>query len=222
CCLSILASAIHFIVISFKFPLIKNDPKEFDATVVQETRMTKVLTDPYTKLLSIFLITSMVMLIFSQFTFQELIKVQYPNQRELTNFLAYFNATIYVLSFIMQTFVNDKVVSNYGIKIALMLMPLIVGVFALSASITGLTFGFSPETAPTTFIYFFLFIALIRLFNNMIRDSLENPMFKLLFIPLDSRYRFGIQSKVEGVVNETGRFTAGALIFIFASISFFK
>jgi len=43
----------------------------------------------------------------------------------------------------------------------------------------------------------------------MIRDSLENPMFKLLFIPLDSRYRFGIQSKVEGVVNESGRFIAG-------------
>ena len=222
CCLSIMISASIFIVISFKFPLIKNNPMEFDVTVIKETGMVKVLTDPYTKLLSIFLITSMIMLIFSQFTFQELIKVQYPNQRELTNFLAYFNATIYVLSFIMQTFVNEKVISNYGIKIALFIMPIIVGVFAISASFSGLFFGFTPEMAPNTFIYFFLFVALIRLFNNMIRDSLENPMFKLLFIPLDSRYRFGIQSKVEGVVNETGRFAAGALIFMFASVTFFK
>lgn len=222
CCLSIMVSAVHFIIISLKFPLIKNDPKEFDKTVIEETKMAKVLTDPYTKLLSLFLVTSMVMLIFSQFTFQELIKVQYPNQRELTNFLAYFNATIYVLSFLMQTFVNDRVVTNYGIRIALMLLPIIVGIFALSASFIGLTFGFTLETAPNAFIYFFLFVALIRLFNNMIRDSLENPMFKLLFIPLDSRYRFGIQSKVEGVVNETGRFTAGALIFLFAAVPFFK
>ena len=87
-CLSIIASAVIFIVISVKFPLIKNDPKEFDVTVVKETSMVKVLTDPYTKLLSVFLIISMVTLIFGQFTFQELIKVQYPNQRELTNFLA--------------------------------------------------------------------------------------------------------------------------------------
>lgn len=221
-CLSIIATAIHFIIIALKFPLIKNDPKEFDKTVIEETKMKKVLTDPYTKLLSLFLIVSMVVLIFSQFTFQELIKVQYPSQRELTNFLAYFNATIYVLSFLMQTFVNDRVVSNYGIRIALMLMPIIVGIFAFSASFTGIIFGFTPETAQGAFIYFFLFVALIRLFNTMIRDSLENPMFKLLFIPLDGRYRFGIQSKVEGVVNETGRLTAGSLIFIFAAIPFFK
>ncbi|MEJ0057466.1 MAG: hypothetical protein WDN75_18530 [Bacteroidota bacterium] len=222
CCLSIIVSAVHFIIISLKFPLIKNDPTEFDVTVKEEIKMSKVLTDPYTKLLSLFLIISMVTLIFGQFTFQELIKVQYPNQRELTNFLAVFNGTIYGLSFLMQTFVNDKVVSNYGIRIALMLLPVVTGVFAVSASFVGLVFGYTPEMAPNTFIYFFLFIALIRLFNNMIRDSLENPMFKLLFIPLDSRYRFGIQSKVEGVVNETGRFIAGALIFVFAAIPFFR
>ena len=221
-CLSVILSAVFFIVISVKFPLIKNDPKDFDITVKKETSMGKVLTDPYTKLLSVFLIISMVTLIFGQFTFQELIKVQYPNQRELTNFLAYFNATIFGLSFIMQTFVNDKIVSNYGIQIALMLLPIVMGIFAISASVTGLVFGYTPEMAPDTFIYFFLFVALIRLFNNMIRDSLENPMFKLLFTPIDNRYRFSIQSKVEGVVNETGRFTAGVLIFVFASIPFFK
>src|SRR5882757_9102364 len=37
CCLSVIVSAVHFIVISLKFPLIKNDPKEFDDTVKEET-----------------------------------------------------------------------------------------------------------------------------------------------------------------------------------------
>ena len=222
CVLAIIASAIHFIVISVRFPLAKNDPREFDKTVIEESSMTSVIRDPYTKLLSIFLVISMVMLILGQFTFQQLIKVQYPNQEDLTSFLAFFNAAIYGLCFIMQTFVNDRVVGNYGIRVALMLLPIVVGFFALSASFSGLVFGYTPEMAPNTFIYFFLFVALIRLFNNMIRDSLENPMFKLLFIPLDSRSRFGIQSKVEGVVNETGRLVAGALIFIFATLSFFQ
>ncbi len=222
CGFSIILSAILFIIISVRFPLIKNDPKEFDATVVKETSMKSVLKDPYTRLLSIFLIVSMVTLIFGQFTFQELIKVQYPNQRELTNFLAFFNGTIYGISFIMQTFVNDRIISNYGIRIALMILPVVVGVFAISATFTGLIFGYTQQTAPATFIFFFLSVALIRLFNSMIRDSLENPMFKLLFTPLDNRYRFGIQSKVEGVVNESGRLTAGALIFAFATLSFFE
>ncbi|MBL7864406.1 MAG: hypothetical protein JNK10_06000 [Cyclobacteriaceae bacterium] len=222
CVLAIIASAIHFLVISYRFPLSKNDPKEFDKAVMQETSLRSVVKEPYTKLLSIFLVISMVMLILGQFTFQELIKVQYPDQLDLTKFLAFFNLAVYGLSFVMQTFVNDRITSNYGIRVSLLLLPIVVGFFALSASFSGLVFGYTPEMAPKTFIYFFLFIALMRLFNNMIRDSLENPMFKLLFIPLDGRIRFGVQSKVEGVVNETGRFAAGALIFLFASISFFE
>ena len=222
CCLSIIVSAIHFIVIAYKFPLVKNDPSEFDEEIKKDAKLARVLKDPYTKLLSIFLVISMVMLILGQFTFQELIKVQYPDQLDLTKFLAFFNAAVFGLSFVMQTFVNDKVIGNYGIRVALMLLPLVVGFFALSASLIGLIFGYTPAMAPRTFIYFFLFVALIRLFNNMIRDSLENPMLKLLFIPLDSRSRFGVQTKVEGIVNETGRLTAGALIFGFAAISFFQ
>ncbi|MBL7845821.1 MAG: HEAT repeat domain-containing protein [Cyclobacteriaceae bacterium] len=221
CAISIIISASFFIAISLKYPLAKNDPWESDRSVIKEAGIIRVIRDPYTKLLSIFLVVSMVMLILGQFTFQELIKVQYPDQLALTKFLAFFNAAIFGLSFIMQTFVNDRIVSNYGIRVALMLVPIIVGFFALCATFSGVYFGYTPEMTDK-FLFFFLFVALIRLFNNMIRDSLENPMFKLLFIPLDNRSRFGIQSKVEGVVNESGRFAAGAIIIGFATMASFK
>ncbi len=222
CAISIIISAIHFIFIAYQFPLAKNDPRDFDRSMIKEASLSKVISEPYTKLLSVFLVISMVMLILGQFTFQELIKVQFPDQLALTKFLAFFNLAIYGLSFVMQTFVNDKIVSNYGIRVALMLLPIVVGFFALSATFSGLVFGYTPEMAPNTFIFFFLFVALIRLFNSLIRDSLENPMFKLLFIPLDSRTRFGVQSKVEGVIGETGRIVAGAVIFVFATLSIFQ
>ncbi|GAB1446385.1 hypothetical protein MASR2M41_21590 [Flammeovirgaceae bacterium] len=164
----------------------------------------------------------MVMFIFNQYAFQDLINEQYPDQRELTDFLAYFNGGIYLLSLIMQTFVNDKVISNYGVKVSLYVLPVIVGIFAIGSLLTGFIFGYDIAVTPTTFIFFFLFMALTRLFNAMLRDSLENPVYKLLFIPLDSRLRFGIQAKVEGVVNESGRFIAGTSIFLFALIPFFN
>ncbi len=222
CALSMILCAAFFIAISLRFPLAKNDPKEFDKSVLKEAGVRRVLREPYTKLLSIFLIISMVMLILGQFTFQELIKVQYPDQLSLTKFLAFFNAAVYGLSFIMQTFVNDRITGNYGIKVSLMLLPVVVAVFAISASATGIYVNLGSNVSTMAAQLFFLFVALTRLFNNMIRDSLENPMFKLLFVPLDSRARFGIQSKIEGVVNEFGRFTAGALIFIFGSLAFFN
>jgi ATP:ADP antiporter, AAA family len=222
CNISILIASSIFIIISLKFPLNKNNPKEFDETVRKETRFNRMFKDPYIILLGLFLMTSMATYVFSQYSFQNIINVQYPNQRELTNFLAYFNGSIYAISLFMQTFVNDKILSNYGMRTSLFILPVIVGVFALGSVVTGLIFGFDPAGDPTTFIFFFLFVALTRLFNGMLRDSLENPVFKLLFIPLDNRYRFGIQSKVEGVLNESGRFIAGVVIFAFTLIVGFK
>ena len=65
-------------------------------------------------------------------------------------------------------------------------------------------------------------VCMSRLFNFTLRDSLENPVFKLFFIPLDNRFRFTIQSKVEGIVNESARFIAGLLIFVLAFVPFFN
>lgn len=222
CAISILLSAILFIIISFRFPLTKNDPRKFESTVRKETSFGKIFKDPYVMLLSVFLMISMVMFIFNQYAFQDLINEQFPDQRELTNFLAYFNGGIYFLSLIMQTFVNDKIISNYGIKISLYVLPVIVGIFAIGALFTGVIFGYDIALTPTTFIFFFLFMALTRFFNATLRDSLENPVYKLLFIPLNDRLRFGIQAKVEGVINESGRFVAGISIFLFALIPFFS
>lgn len=215
CNFSIFGATICVIIISYRFPLTKNDPAEFDKTVKEQTTFAKILTDKYTQMLAIFLIVSTVTYIFSQYSFQTLLNAQYPNPRDLADFLAYFNGAIYALSLIMQTFVNDKIMSNYGIRVSLFILPVIVTLFAITSSIAGFI-------GTDAFIFFFLSVALMRLFNAMIRDSLETPVFKLLFIPLDSRYRFNIQAKLEGVINESGRFLAGSLIFGFALIPVFE
>jgi len=222
CNVSILCSLACLLIISTRFSLTKNNPADFEASVRTETKFSRIFKDKYVVLLSLFIVISMVTYVLNQYSFQNLINRQYPDQRDLTNFLAYFNGAIYVLSFLMQTYVNDKIISNYGLRVSLYVLPVVVGVFAIGTFITGSVFGYSLDTSPTTFIFFFLFIALTRLFNGMIKDSLENPVFKLLFIPIDNRYRFGIQAKVEGVVNEVGRLVAGILIFSFAILPFFK
>lgn len=215
CCVSIFMVSILLISISSSFTLSKNDPAEFGPLVRKATSLRKLFTDRYILSLSFFLLISMVTLMFGQYAFQELIHEQYPNERELTTFNSFFTGAVYGLSLIMQTFINNRVISNYGLRISLFILPLVVGLFALGAVIAGSVTG-------AGFIYFFLFIALSRLFNWTLRDSLENPVFKLFFIPLDNRYKFNIQAKIEGLVNESARFIAGVLIFSFAFIPGFK
>ncbi|MEX2235627.1 MAG: HEAT repeat domain-containing protein [Cyclobacteriaceae bacterium] len=222
CCVSIFIVSILLITIASFFSLAKNDPAEFGPLVRKETSLNRLFTDRYILSLSFFLLISMVTLMFSQYAFQEMVRQQYPNERELTTFNSFFTGAVYGLSLIMQTFINNRVISNYGLRISLFILPLVVGLFALGAVVVGTALGFSRDVSAAGFIYFFLFVALSRLFNWTLRDSLENPVFKLFFIPLDNRYKFNIQSKVEGLVNESARFIAGVLIFSFAFIPQFK
>jgi hypothetical protein len=220
--ISIICAAILLIITSSKFTLTRNDPRGLGDEFRKETRLGRILKDSYGFSLSTFAVISMLCFVFTQFSFQQLSNIQYPEQKDLANFLAYFNGSVYLLSLLMQTFVNERILSNYGLKITLFLLPIVLIIFGLASTITGLVVGTSPEVSPTGFIFFFLFIALMRWFNWMIRDSLELPIFKLFFIPIDSRFRFGIQSKVEGVVNESGRFIAGIVIFAFSAFAFFN
>lgn len=219
---SIITSLGFIVIIISRFKMTKNDPREFDETVKKETRFNQIFKDRYNVLLAIFLVTSMMTYIFNQFSFQTLLNQQYPVQRDLTDFLGYFNGTIYLLSLIMQTFINDRILGTYGIRVSLLIVPVVTLVFSVGATVASAFFGFSLGQSPQAYILFFLFIALTKLFNTTLRDSLENPVYKLLFIPLDNRYRFGIQSKIEGVVNESGRFIAGLIVFGLGLIVFFK
>lgn len=211
CAASIFIVSILLITISSSFTLSKNDPRELGVTVRRETRWLRIFKDKYILLMAVFLLISMMVFVLNQYAFQQLVKEQYPDERELTNFTSFFIGAVYGISLIMQTFVNQRIINNYGLRISLFVLPMITLVFSVASIFSGGFFGIDKHLSPTGFIYFFLFIALSRLLNWTLRDSLENPVFKLFFIPLENRLRFNVQSKVEGLVNEAARF-AGALV----------
>jgi AAA family ATP:ADP antiporter len=222
CIGSILIVGILLSIISARFVLSKNDPRDFESSVRKESSVTRMFSDPYILLMSMLLLVSMTAFVFNQFSFQQMVREQYPGQRELTDFNAFFTAAVYGLSLIMQTFVNSRIISNYGLRVSLFILPIVLLVLSIGSIATGYAFGFDKAISPSGFVYFFLFVALSRLFNWTLRDSLENPVFKLFFIPLDGSLRFNIQSRVEGIVNESVRFIAGVLIFVLALIPWFQ
>lgn len=222
CGVSMLVAGGMIIFISIKYKLSGDSVKELSRETRKDSSFLQIFKDRYIVLLSVFITISMVTFMFTQFSFQELVGVQYPNERELANFLAYFSLAIQVMALIMQTFVNERIISNYGLKVSLFILPVVVIVFVVGALSTGLILGYDIKTAPQGFVFYFLLITLCRLFNAMLRDSLENPTFKIFFIPLDNRIRFNVQAKIEGVVNESARFIAGLIIFTLPLLPFFE
>jgi hypothetical protein len=153
---------------------------------------------------------SVITFIFLEYSFLSVTVEKYTDENSLAEFLAFFGGILTIFSFILQTFVADRVIKMYGMKVSLILIPGILGVFAILASFTGTFFGYKAE--EPSFILFFLFMAMSKLFLQSLKESFEDPIFKTLFIPLDSSKRFDIQTKIEGFFKEFSGFVAGGLL----------
>jgi len=181
-------------------------------------RFTKLFKDNYAIVLSLFIGISIICLTFVDYTFLKITEQQYPEEVNLAKFLSYMYMSIMVFTLIMQTFINERLIASYGLKTALIILPVILGLFTIGAIITGNLFGYLPDSE--NFIWFFLFIVLSKFFSNSIREALENPTFKIFFMPLKINIRFDVQAKIEGVINESSRLLAGTMILIIGTLSF--
>lgn len=211
-------SIIFFVTISIRFPLASFHQKRRE--IRNETRFTTIFKNRYIVFLSLFLFLSMAAFVFVDYSFMNVTEQQYPTEKQLASFLGVVEGSIMILSLLIQTFVNDRLISMYGIKTTLLVLPVILFAFTGLALGAGHIYGFNV-TSPE-FIWFFLFISLSKLFVTTLREATETPVFKLFFMPLDSRVRFDIQTKIEGTINEFSRALSGGLILLLGLIPFFK
>jgi len=211
-------SIIFFVSISKNFQLSSFHQKQKEMR--DETKFRKMFKNKYIVYLSIFLFLSMSAFVFVDFSFMNVTEQQYPNEKQLASFLGVFEGSIMVLSLLIQTFINERLLSMYGLKTSLLLLPLILFLFTGAALFAGYFFGY--DVTDPSFIWFFLFIALSKLFVTTLREATENPVFKLFFMPLDSRIRFDIQTKIEGTINELSRAVSGGLILLLGVFPIFR
>ncbi|RUA33049.1 MAG: hypothetical protein DSY77_10990 [Bacteroidetes bacterium] len=179
----------------------------------------KVLTDKYMLLMVGFVLVSVVAITFIDYSFFSVASAQF-NESNLATFLAYFNGTIIIFSFLFQTFATDKIIALYGLKVSLLINPILILIMVGAACLIGAGFGFTPD--DPTFIFFFVIIAVSKLFVTSLKDALDEPAFKLYFLPLDVENRFDIQVKIQGLVNAFAGMIAGAIIIVLNNVEVFN
>ncbi len=183
----------------------------------------EMFKDKYVVLLASFIAFSVFAFLLVENTYLTVLTIQYPDTVEgkiqLTQFLGWFNGAILILSFIFQTFFNDRIIADYGLKVSLMILPIILGVITLI--IIGTSFLVGYDVGSSGFYIFFIFVAISKLFVTFLREALENPTFKIYFMTLKSNIRFDIQTKIEGVVNQFAKALTASVILIVGFFSFF-
>lgn len=186
----------------------------------EQVKFSTIFKDPYTRLLSLFLIFSMGAAIFVDYTFYSATETMFPDEQELNDFLSFFSGTVILMSFIIQSFINDIIIGRFGLRVSLMVMPIILILFTVGTIFSGHLYGYEIKTDE--FILFFVFTATAKAFTASLKDALESPAFKLFFLPFDIKIRFDIQTRIEGVVNEFATLAAGAIQIGLGALVFFE
>lgn len=170
----------------------------------------KFINNRYIGLLALFVMLSMITLFFTSYNFLTSGKISYPDSSDFAIFLAKFTIAVMAFSFILKTFVYSKLIKTYGLKVSLLVTPLLIALFVVVSSAVGTIWGYETETA--SFVIFFLLLALVRFFSINLKDSIQTPSLRLLFQPIDAKIRYNVQAKVEGLVNEFSAVLSGILL----------
>lgn len=146
------------------------------------------------------------------YLFLDQTKLEFPDRNVLASFLGVFFGITAIAEFILKTFLSGRLISKYGIKLGLSILPIILGVCALFAILSGSIFG--------TTAMFFGFIALMKLSERVLRSSLTDPSFQILYQPLPTEERYTFQSKMEGIPKGIGNVIGGFTLLLFTNLSF--
>ncbi|MCF2519637.1 HEAT repeat domain-containing protein [Dyadobacter sp. CY351] len=135
----------------------------------------------------------------------------FPNKESLASFLGFFFGISAILEFFIKTFFYNKLISKYGLKLGILILPLSL-VFSFAVSVI---YGLGYDTAAI----FFACIALSRFFMSAVRKAIAEPAYQVLYQPIQARFRLNVQGRIEGRAKAMGGLAAGVLLFVLVNIS---
>jgi hypothetical protein len=177
------------------------------------------LQSRYIVYMSIFIVVSMIAMNFVDYSFLTATTLFFKSS-ELATFISYFEMSIVIFSFLFETLAADRLMHEYGMRVSLLVNPLLILLLTTIALALGVTFGYTPN--DKFFVAFFIAIAMSKLFISSLRGSLDQPTFKLYLLPLESSIRIDVQTKIEGLVTAFASLLAGGLIILINQVKVFS
>lgn len=216
--ISLVLALLFQIIVLQRHKLIAVKAKVGDEKVKRRSGFFDIFRKRYTSMMAIFVMLSVICAFFIHYSFMWATQANYPNSRDLTSFLGAFFGTMMIFTVVLKSTLYSWLMKNYGLRVTLLISPALLLILTLLASFIGGLFGYTTEAAGFTF--FFLLLALSKLFNKSLKDSIESPSMKILYQSLDSSERFDIQARIDGVINELTAFSSGLIMAGLLLVSF--
>ena len=151
-----------------------------------------LLKNRYVVLIFVLFALSQVGYFFVDNIFYAQAEVQYPGEDQLAGFIGIFFSLTALLALLSTTFLSGPVISRYGLRVSLLVLPV-----ALTAS-TGSMAGTGTFVGPM--ILLFGLAALTKLLSVALMESVDQSALMILYQPLPADQRLRVQTAVEGIV----------------------
>lgn len=186
----------------------------------QKVAFREFFKNRYLRYVSLFVIVSMVAMNFVDYSFLNVTTLYSEgNDESLAKFISYFEMTIVIFSFLFDQLGTDRIIREYGMRVSLLINPLLIALFTVSAFILGSAFGYSKES--NFFTIFFIIIAVSKLFLRSLRETIDETAFRMYLLPIESNIRIDVQTKITGTVTAFASLIAGALIYGITTVEAF-
>jgi hypothetical protein len=211
---------MFFILLSIRYLNTKEARTAFVEKEHKKLGLGQLLTNKYIIFMALFIIVSMAALRFIDYSFFNVSTKQF-NPEDLGSFLSAFEGLVVIFAFLFTTFATDWIQQNYGLKVSLLINPVLLIGFTLLAAVIGYFFGFDKTISGANAIYFVLMVAMSKLFVNSLRDAIDTPVFKQYYIPIDKEVRVDAQAKIEGSITALASAVGGGAIVLINQVKIF-
>ncbi len=214
--------------------LVRNSPAVNFVKMQEQEKVTaklsipKMFKDKYIVWMIAFVMIVTIAARFIDYSFLNTATKQFPSEKNFVNFIGVFEGITLIFSMLAQTFVGDWLVENYGLKITLLINALLLALFTVITVLVGSLMGinFSSADQGGNFIFFFMAVALSKLFFSALKDAFDEPTFKFFMFPIDKSVRLTVMTRLDGFIKVTAGLIAGLFMIpiernkIFSLLSF--
>jgi ATP/ADP translocase len=184
------------------------------AQQVKKERITlsEVFRTKYLLRMFLLAILPMFAMYYVDFVFLFQTKIEYPDKNFIAGFLGIFFGFAAIAEFFIKVLLSGRLLSKYGIKLGLTVLPGTMLLSTFLASATGTLYG--------TAGIFYSFIAFTKFSERVLRSSLNDPSFQILYQPLPEQKRLEFQNQIEGIPKTVGNIMGGIVLVLFANLAF--
>lgn len=171
------------------------------------SQLRAVLADPYLSLVTGLAVLAVFGKYFVDFAFLEQMQSRYRDVSNLAGFFGIFSGATQVLSLLTRVFVSGPLLTRYGIRVGLLVLPLTHVLCSLALLAAG------GDAA----LVFWLVVANQGIYKTL-KHPIDNPSFKVLYQPLKSEQRLAAQIAVETIFTPVTIGVAGGVMLLFSAV----